>query len=272
MGYFDPPRPRVFGHRGAAGLAPENTLPSFALAAALGAGYIELDVHGTRDGVPVVLHDAALDRTTDGGGLVRDLPLAAVTAFDAGFRFTPDGRTFPYRGQGVEVPTLEAVVRAFPDRRFNIEIKQDDPPLVDAVVAVLDRTGTADRALLAAEHAAIMRAIRAAVGNRIATGTCAEEVAAFIDRCNHDAWGDYTPPGKALQVPPRFGDIELVTPRTIAAAHRFGTEVHVWTINDPAEIDRLLDLGVDGIMSDFPGLVTAAVTRRPILRPSPTRR
>lgn len=262
MAYFDRPRPRVFGHRGAAGVAPENTLPSFALAAALGAGYLELDVWGTRDGVVVVLHDPTLDRTTDGCGPVCEQSFAAIAALDAGCRFTPDGTCFPYRGQGIRVPTLESVLRGFPACGFNIEIKQAQPSLVEAVVDLLDRTGTADRALLAAEHDVVMRAIRAAAGTRIATGSSAEEVAVFIDRCARDDWAGYAPPGRALQIPPAFGNVALVTPATVAAAHRFGTEIHVWTINDAAEIDRLLALGVDGVMSDFPGLVTTAVARR----------
>jgi glycerophosphoryl diester phosphodiesterase len=109
VSYFSPPRPRVFGHRGAAGVAPENTVPSFALAVALGADYLELDVHATRDGEIVVLHDAELDRTTDGHGRVCEHTWAEVAALDAGWQFTHDGRGFPYRGQGVRVPRLAEV-------------------------------------------------------------------------------------------------------------------------------------------------------------------
>jgi len=260
--YLAPPRPRVFGHRGAAGVAPENTLPSFALAAALGAAYLELDVHATADGEIVVLHDPTLERTTDGGGPVSALPWTAAAALDAGYRFTHDGRSFPYRGQGVRIPRLVEVLAAFPAYRLNIEIKQADPPIVDAVLDVLRRAASLDRVLLAAEHDAIMEAIRRTAGDAVATGMCVGDVVDFVGRVSREDWAGYTAPGQALQIPPAHGGIDLVTAASVAAAHRVGLEVHVWTINDAAEIDRLLDLGVDGVMSDLPGLVASAVARR----------
>ncbi|MGH7788708.1 MAG: glycerophosphodiester phosphodiesterase [Candidatus Binatia bacterium] len=262
MSYFAPPRPRIFGHRGAAGVAPENTLPSFALATALGADYLEFDVHGTADGEVVVLHDPLLDRTTDGSGPVALQSWAAVGGLDAGYHFSHDGHSFPYRGQGVRIPTLEAVLRAFPGHPCNIEIKQADPPIVDAVLDILRRTDRLDRVLLAAEHDAIMVMIRAAVGEQVATGMSVGDALAFFDRLQRDDWSGYVAPGRALQIPPAFESLELVTAASVAAAHRHGLEMHVWTINDAAEIDRLLDLGVDGVMSDLPGLVASAVRRR----------
>lgn len=262
MAYFDLPRPRVFGHRGASGVAPENTLPSFALATALGADYLELDVHATRDGEIVVLHDPLLDRTTNGEGPVREWRWADVEALDAGWHFTHDGRAFPYRGQGVRVPRLAEVLAAHPERRFNIEIKQGDPPIVTATLDVLRRGGALERTLLAAEHDDIMAAIRAAVGGDVATGMSVGDVFAFVDRLLRDDWSGYTPPGAALQVPPAHEGLEIVTAASVAAAHRAGLEVHVWTINDAAEIERLLAVGVDGVMSDLPGLVATAVRRR----------
>jgi glycerophosphoryl diester phosphodiesterase len=261
-GYFAPPRPRVFGHRGASGVAPENTLPSFALAAALGAGYLELDVHATRDGEIVVLHDPELDRTTNGSGPVREQTWAALSRLDAGWHFSHDGHAFPYRGQGVRVPRLAEVVAGFPAHGLNIEIKQGEPAIVDAVLAVLRAGDGLDRTLLAAEHDEIMVAIRAAVGARVATGMSVADVLTFFDRLTRDDWSGYVPPGRALQVPPTHDGMEIVTPAFVTAAHRVGLEVHVWTINDPAEIARLLALGVDGVMSDLPGLVAVAVGRR----------
>ena len=262
MSYFAPPRPRVFGHRGAAGVAPENTLPSFALAAALGATYLELDVHATRDGEIVVLHDPLLDRTTDGSGPVCERSWAEVAALDAGWQFTHDGRSFPYRGQGVRVPRLAEVLAAFPAHRFNIEIKQGGAAVVDATLAVLGDGRALDRTLLAAEHDDIMTAIRAAVGDSVPTGMSVGDAMAFLDRLLRDDWAGYRAPGRALQVPPAHAGMEIVTAASLAAAHRAGLEVHVWTINDAAEIERLLALGVDGVMSDLPGLVADAVRRR----------
>lgn len=260
--YFAPPRPRIFGHRGAAGLAPENTLPAFALGAAMNAEYLELDVRGTRDGTVVVIHDPTVDRTTDGEGAVADLSFAALERLDAGYRFTYDGRHFPYRGQGVRIPTLESVLRRFPGHPFNIEVKQAQPPIVDAILAIVRAAQATERVLLAAEHDEIMQVIRAVAGRDVATGMSTGDVVDFIARCREGRWEGYTPPGLALQVPPSYGGVELITPDTVAAAHRLGVEVHAWTINDAEEIERLLALGVDGIMSDLPGMAAAIVARR----------
>lgn len=262
MLYFGSPPPRIFGHRGAAGVAPENTLPSFALAAALGASYLELDVHATEDGVVVVLHDATLDRTSDGTGRVCEQTWAEISALDAGYRYTNDGRSYPYRGQGARVPSLESVLRAFPNCCFNVEIKQETPSIIGTVLDVLRRTDTVDRTLLAAEHHTIMEQIRVEAGALVATSMSAMEVAQFIGRLATNDWQGCEMPARAAQIPTAYEGTELVTKESIAALHRFGCEVHVWTVNDTAEIERLLDLGVDGIMSDLPGLITQAVSRR----------
>jgi len=240
-------------------VAPENTLPSFALATALGASYLELDVHGTVDGEIVVVHDATLDRTTDGSGPVCQHSMAQLGRLDAGYRFTSDGTHFPYRGQGIRIPRLEAVLRAFPHSCFNIEIKQAAPDIVADVIGVLERADATPRTLLAAEHDVIMQRIRADGHGRVATGYSVGEVIEFVRRLTADDWQGYAPAGHALQIPPAYDGLELVTAESVAAAHRYGIEVHVWTINDRSEMDRLLELGIDGLMSDLPGLAIEAV-------------
>jgi glycerophosphoryl diester phosphodiesterase len=257
--YFSGPRPRVFGHRGAAGLTPENTLVSFERAVSDGAGVLELDVHATRDGVVVVIHDASLERTTDGAGEVRQLGFAELGRYDAGFRFEAEG-THPFRGQGVCVPSLEEVVEAFPQVPLNIEIKQDEPPIETAVVDLLARHGALDRVLLAAEDDRIMHRIRGCAPD-VPTSAAYGEAREFFERCFTDRLSDYAPVARALQIPPRAADIDLVIAQTVAAAHRFGLEMHVWTINEEAEMIRLLELGVDGVMSDFPGRLAEVVRR-----------
>jgi glycerophosphoryl diester phosphodiesterase len=257
-GYFAGATPRVFGHRGAAGLAPENTLPSFALALALGADMLELDVHASRDGVIVVIHDPSLERTTNGTGAVREHSLYELQELDAGHHFTRNGNDYPYRGHGLRIPTLEALLKDFPLAYCNIEIKQAEPPIVAQVVEVIQRLGAQHRVLLAAEDDTIMQEIHHLAGD-IATSFSAVEVADFISRVQTGNWAGYRPSGRALQIPPRFNDIELVTTETVAAAHRCGLEVHVWTINDADEMKGLLALGVDGIISDVPGLARVVV-------------
>jgi len=257
-GYFTGATPRVFGHRGAAGLAPENTLPSFALGLTLGADMLELDVHASRDGVVVVFHDPTLDRTTNGTGPLRERSLYELQQLDAGYHFTRDGRDFPYRGHGLRIPTLEAVLKDFPLAHCNIEIKQADPPIVTDVLRVIRRLDAQHRVLLAAEHDPIMQQIRPLAGD-IVTSFSTADAADFIGRLRAGSLDDYRPRGRALQIPPRFNEIELVTQENVEAAHRCGLEVHVWTINDPEEMRRLLALGVDGIISDLPGLARVVV-------------
>lgn len=256
-GFFSRPRPRLFGHRGAAGVAPENTLPSFRRANADGAEILELDVHASRDGVVVVIHDATLDRTTDGIGAVRDLTFEEIRRHDAGYRFQAAKDSYPYRRQGIRVPALTELLDEFPEVLLNIEIKQSHPPIEKAVVSLLRGLGWLDRVVLAAEDDRIMKRIRVAAPEAL-TSFSATEAAEFYQRCFTNELGGYVPPGKALQIPLRFGSTELVTAETLAAAHRLAVEVHVWTINERSEMDRLLALGVDGLMSDFPATLRNA--------------
>lgn len=246
-------RPRVIGHRGAAGLAPENTLPSFALALSLGAEILELDVHGTRDGAIVVFHDDTLERTTNGAGPIKEQTLAELQRLDAGYRFTRDGHDFPYRGHGVYVPTFEELLRRHPQVRCNVEVKQGDPAIAAEVVALLRRLQATDRVLLAAEHGEIMEDIRRQ-GSEIVTSFSAPEVVEFMGRVQQGNWDHYHPAGCALQIPPRFGDIVLAAPEVLSAAHRLGLEMHIWTINQADEMAELFRLGIDGVISDLPGL------------------
>ena len=143
---------------------------------------------------------------------------------------------------------------------LNIEVKQATPPIVDRVLAVLDRHDARARTLLAAEHQPIMDAIRAAAPD-VATSFTALEVADFVPRVATDDFGGWRAPGRALQVPPRFGDVEIVTAASVAAAHARGLEMHVWTINEPDEMERLLGLGVDAIMTDAPAMAFALYRR-----------
>jgi glycerophosphoryl diester phosphodiesterase len=184
---------------------------------------------------------------------VRDLTLAELQRLDAGFGFVaPDGSR-PHRGRGIRVPTLDALLAAHRDVPLNIEVKQATPPIVERVLAVLDRHAARARTLLAAEHQDIMDHIRAAAPD-VVTSFTALEVADFVPRVATGDFGGYRAPGMALQVPPRFGDVEIVTAESVAAAHALGLEMHVWTINDAAEMARLLALGVDAIMSDAPAI------------------
>lgn len=244
--FFAPPLPHFIAHRGASGTHPENTLVAFRAAAAAGAEMIELDVHLSVDRVPVVIHDATLERTTDGRGLVAACTAAELAALDAGYRFSPPGtRLFPFRGAGHGVPPLLEVLRALPTLRFTLEIKTRDPGLDDVLPDVLRESGAEDRVLLASQYGRVVRRLRRGFPG-YPTNFGSDEVAAFVRSAAVPAGA------AALQVPPRYLWRRLVTRRFVEAAHAAGLEVQVWTINTPRSMHELLNIGVDGIMTDFP--------------------
>lgn len=260
VGFFSRPRPRLFGHRGASGEAPENTLEAYRRAIEDGAGYLELDVHATRDGHVVAIHDDTVDRTTDGSGEVRGFTLEELRRLDAGSRFEKDG-AHPHRGRGVVVPTLEEILDAFPTVPLNVEVKQKEPAIEEVVVRALEARGRLDDVVLAAEDDAVMKRLHAAAPAGWFSFS-ADEAMGLWQTILSDELARYRPPGHALQIPPRFAGVEVVTPESVAAIHALGVEIHVWTIDEPDEMERLLALGVDGLMSNFPArLVRVAAAR-----------
>ena len=259
--FFDLPRPLAIGHRGSSGEAPENTLPAFERALEQGAAILETDVHSTADGRVVIYHDERVDRTTDGSGAIAELPFDALRRLDAGHDFTPDGgATYPYRGAGIRIATLAEAFEAFPEARFNIEIKRDDAALVDGVLRAIADAGREKRTLVTAGGDAAMARLRrrlAETGLAPAVGASAGDVLGFV----RAALAGTAPPREpmALQIPDDFAGRPLVTRELVAFAHAHDVQVHVWTINDPDEMARLFDLGVDGIVSDYPARLCAAI-------------
>jgi glycerophosphoryl diester phosphodiesterase len=259
--YLQGPRPRLFAHRGASGTSPENTIEAFAEGIAGGADRLELDVHASADGHIVVFHDEDLARTTNGSGLVRERTLSELRELDAGYHFQDETGRHRFRGKGIRIPTLAEVLETFPDVPLNVEVKHDDGATVERYFDVLDRHHARERVLSAAFEDHIIKKLRA-VSPHAVTSLSAAEVGEFVFCCMTESLEEYRPPGKALQVPPEHEGVEIVTPYFVKAAHDFGMEVHVWTINDEAEMDRLLDLGIDGLMSDFPARARAVFQRR----------
>ena len=245
--------PTNFAHRGASARAPENTLESFRLAVEAGAGGLELDVHMTLDGEIVVIHDPTVDRTTNGSGAVARMTLDEIRGLDAGYRFSPDGgSTYPYRGRGLRVPTLAEVYEEFPDPPVNIEIKEAQPGVEEAVLEVIREAGAVGRTLVASNRHGVVRRFRRISGGRILTAASRREIARFYLLSRLRLERLYRPAYDALQVPLDHRGTRVVTPRFLEAAHARGVRVDVWTINDPDEMRRLLDLGADGVMTDRP--------------------
>jgi glycerophosphoryl diester phosphodiesterase len=265
----------VLAHRGAAAEAPENTLPAFALAELQGADALEIDVRLTADGVVVVVHDATTDRTTNGRAPIRALTLDALRRFDAGHAFTMDGgRTFPYRGRGVTIPSLQDLYAAHPTLGVNVDLKDHDPLMARRALETVHRAGAAGRTLLASFDAGVLREVRR-LDATVATGLAQAEVQGFYAAY----WAGRCVPGRsaretgarlrkagrlpaaarALQVPPRWRGMRLVSDGSVAAAHAAGLAMHVWTIDDPLEMRRLLESGADGIVTNRPGLARETV-------------
>jgi glycerophosphoryl diester phosphodiesterase len=250
--FFSAPRPRIFAHRGSAGTRPENTMVSFRAAFDLGARYLETDVHMTRDGEIVVSHDPDLAGCCGGTGLIKDADYADIAEADAGYAFTLDGKEFPFRGKGHRIPRLIELLTTFPDAFFNIDLKPEDVSLTEAVLRVIDAAKMRRRVLLTSEHQNRLDEVRA-MASGIPTSFGYLEIAAFMQAlASRDV--TYEPKGDALQIPPEYYSWKLATAETVAMAHRYGLEVHIWTLNDEPSMRAMLALGVDGIMSDFPAL------------------
>ena len=251
-------RPLVFAHQGGARLWPANTLLAFRNAAALGADVIDTDLRTTRDGALVLMHDARVDRTTDGAGAIADLTLAEVKRLDAGYRFYTDGgATMPWRGKGISVPTLDEALAALPDRRFGIEMKDGEPAVIGpALCAALRRRGMQRQALVSSFAQERLDAFRAACPE-VATSASAAEARDFYLLHALGLAGLASPAYQSLQIPPRFGALVFASKGLVADAHSRGLAVQVWTVSDPGEMRSLIALGVDGINSDVPDLLLA---------------
>jgi glycerophosphoryl diester phosphodiesterase len=250
---LDLSRRPVIAHRGASGSAPENTLPAFELAVRQGTDAFELDVRLTRDGIPVVLHDATLDRTTDGRGLLEGLAWAELQRLDAGTRFTPDrGRSYPFRSGEVRVPSLVDVLRAFPDMPVLLEIKE--VAAQEAVRQVLLEERAVERCVLASEHHAALEMFREPP---FAVAASSVEIAALYRAVlfrRVPASVSY----RALSVPVRHRGLPVPTRAFVAAARGLGCPVHVWTVNDAATARILWGRGVAGIVTNVPQFVREA--------------
>jgi len=250
--------PLLVAHRGGGGLAPENTMAAFVPARDdWAADMIELDVRLTADGHVVVIHDERVDRTTDGSGPVAAMTLAELQSLDAGYRHTPDGQSFPFRGRGVRIPTLIEVLETLPEMRFTVEVKAPEAqrPFFD-IARRLDAVG---RIVAASLHNVERTLFREWPG---AISASMEQVRAFYLLHRLHLGGTWAPRIDVLQVPEWAGRLLICSPRFVRDAHAHGLAVQVWTVNEAAQMERLFDAGVDGLQSDYPDRLAQVMTRR----------
>ncbi|MCH7787836.1 MAG: glycerophosphodiester phosphodiesterase [Acidobacteria bacterium] len=235
-----PDLPIGFAHRGGTEHAGENTFAAFAHAVEVGFRYLETDVHLTADGEVVAFHDETLDRVTDETGRIDALDLATVTSAEV--------------VGGGRIPTLADLLEAFPDVMLNIDAKSD--AVADPLMDLLRAMDAIDRVCVASFSSKRLSRIRAAAGPGLCTALAPSEVATLR------AGSVRGIKGNCVQIPTTTKGIRLATPRMIDRAHRAGLSVHIWTINDPDEMNELLDIGVDGIMTDRPSVLREVLESR----------
>ncbi|HEX9863528.1 MAG TPA: glycerophosphodiester phosphodiesterase [Acidimicrobiia bacterium] len=256
--------PVAIAHRGSRILWPENTMEAFSRAVALGYRHLETDLRITADGVLVCIHDDTVDRTTDATGPVSEFDYQTLSSLDAGFRHG-GALGFAFRGRGVKVPTLEEVVITFPEASLVVDLKTDD--LAGPLTALIDRLDLRDRLIVGSFSDARLAMFRAASGNRVATSTGATASRSWLlaSRVRRGVAGE----ARALQLPRTTRGVKVVDRRLIAAAHDRGLQVHVWTVNTQNEMVELLDMGVDGLITDRPDLLKEVLVQRGEWNPAP---
>lgn len=255
----DDPDVLVLAHAGGKHLRPDNTLLAFDHAVGLGADVIETDLQLTADGVPVLNHDSTVDARTDGSGRVDEHTLDELKALDAAYHWSPPGGNgHPYRGEGLEIPTLDEALAAHPDCRWNVELKGTVDDVEPFCRVVRDRGMTEQ--VLAASFTPILADVRDACPG-VATSAHRNEVVRFLVASRLGLEATYDAPARAFQVPRRTSGVRVLTEGFVEAAHDRAMDVHAWTINERAALRRLADLGADGLITDRPDLALSVLGR-----------
>ena len=250
-------RPLVFGHRGGSRLAPENTIAAFDRAVGEGADGLELDVRLSKDGQVMVCHDARVDRTSNTTGAISHMTASELACVDAGYRFTTGALSYPFRWRGFGVPTLAEVLARYPRHPFIVEMKDNTREMAEATVQVIRAAGALDRVCLGAFTSRVLKHAR-----RLAPEAASGASSAEVLRAMFTARAGLLPPFRRyqlLQVPERRGRLRVVTPRFVRAARRAGVPVQVWIVDRAEDIRRLLDWGVQAIITDRPDIAVPVV-------------
>jgi glycerophosphoryl diester phosphodiesterase len=260
-------RPMVIAHQGGDGIRPSETMMAYENAAALKVDVLEMDIHATSDGVIVLMHDAKVDRTTDGTGEIKKMTVAQIKELDAAYWWSPGVDTkrnqpgpYPYRGQGAKVLTLKEMFQKFPAYRMNIEIKQVEPSMGSAFCNLIRDHNMSDKVLVASFHQQAMDDFRRACPD-VATSATQNETTIFFAVNTLFLTPAYTPPTQSLQVPEYSSGLHVLTQGFVDGARSRKMETHAWTINKEEDMKRILSLGVDGIITDYPDVLLKLLGR-----------
>jgi glycerophosphoryl diester phosphodiesterase len=258
-------RPLVIAHQGGDGVWPGDTMYAFEKAVAIGADVLEMDAHITRDNEIVLMHDETVDDTTDGTGLIEDLTLAELKQLDAAYKWmNDDDKTFPYRGQGIQVPALEEVFQKFPQMRYVIEIKSTENPIHKPLCDLIQKYNMQDKVLVASFHDQAIQDFREACPE-IATSASRTEVRNFVLLGKVFLSGLIAPKYQSIQPPydpAESLNIPIMTERFIRQAHAKNIRVEPWTVDDPELMKQYIEWGVDGIITDRPDLMIEVLNAR----------
>ena len=261
---FDIGRPLIMAHRGESGCIPENTMAALDAATGLGVDVLESDVRLTRDDQIVLFHDEDLVRTTGEQGTIRSYTLDELLLFDLGHNFTTDnGATFPFRGKGFKIVTLRDALERYPKMNFNLDIKDTYPSAPMQLARLLSDMGRKKSVIVASFQDSQLEQFRKLAPD-VPTSAHPGEVKTFVlnTKIGLPRIREEDIQYRAFQVPIKSGPMTIVTKKFIKKAHEHDIAVHVWTINDEATMEHLLDLGVDGIFTDNPSILREVLKKR----------
>jgi len=265
--FFNHTRPLVIAHQGGELLAPSNTMAAFQNAANMGVDVLETDIHITKDGHLVTIHDASVDRTTNGKGKIEDLTLAEIQDLDAGYHFKNLEGNHNFRGKGVYIPTVEEMFQTFKDIKIEIEIKDDNPPerikeIASKLWDLIVEYQMEEKILIGSFDQDILNTFDRYAKGRVALSAGRQEVKNFVVTHKFLLRNLYVPHVDAFQVPVEDSGFDLTDQRLIDGAHRLGMEIHYWTIDDPDTMEKLIDSGADGILTNRPDLLLKLIEEK----------
>lgn len=256
------PGPQVIAHRGGWGLWPEHTIEGYHRAVALGVDAIDLDVQPSADGVLVVFHDRSVDRVTQDSGRVEELTFEELQKLDAGYDWSTDGgASFPFRGQGLQIPALRDVLDTFPDQHMVIELKARDAASATQLCGLLQESGHEQQAIIAAFSADVLENFRRACPGVATSASSAEGISYWLlHLLRLDVFA--APEFQALQIPPKLGPLTTADERLVDVSQNRGLPVQIWTIDDEDDMTRLIDLGVHSIFTTRPDRLLSLLQAR----------
>ncbi|MCT8137997.1 glycerophosphodiester phosphodiesterase [Anaerobacillus sp. CMMVII] len=252
--FIELPKPLVISHRGGSTF-PENTLPGFQHSIDIGVDVIEFDVHMTKDGHLVVIHDFTVDRTTDGQGRVDSFTLAEIKELDAGYSYTNTEGLFIFRNQGITIPTVREVFEEFPNNYMNIELKAQSPEIEQVLWDLIESYNMQSRVVISSFEQDIMDQFNKIAGGTVAVSGGKREAAKFVFLHKFYLSALYSPRVDTIQLPKKSNGFHLIDQKLIDGAKMHDLQIYYWTINDRDTMERLLLLGVDGIITDDPELL-----------------